>query len=143
MPAPSDWIEHRRGDRELLGWMRPDGDGFVVIDLLGRVVTDAVDWLTAEETLESTGIGYLAEPFELLLEGDVDNAGDDENSDDAHWIRVRIVEVSTEHVLVKKEDWGDVTATAVYYSAPFPVADRLRPLQGDAHVLPGQDSLAG
>ncbi|TFV96402.1 hypothetical protein [Orlajensenia leifsoniae] len=133
MPSPSDWIEHRRGDRELLGWMRPDGDGFVVIDLLGRVVTDAVDWLTAEETLESTGLGYLAEPFELLLDDD----------GDAHWLRVRIVEVSTEHVLVKKEDWGDVTATAVYYSAPFPVADRLRPLQGDAHVLPGPDSLAG
>ncbi|MET0783533.1 MAG: hypothetical protein ABWY53_04335 [Leifsonia flava] len=136
MPSPSDWIEHRRGDRELLGWMRPDGDGFVVIDLLGRVVTDAVDWVTAEETLESTGLGYLAEPFELLLE-------DDDDGDDAHWLRVRIVEVSTEHVLVKKEDWGDVTATAVYYRAPFPVADRLRPLQGDAHVVPGPDSLAG
>ncbi|MEL4318903.1 hypothetical protein WJX64_07810 [Leifsonia sp. YIM 134122] len=141
MPAPSHWIEHRRGDRELLGWMRPDGDGFVVIDLLGRVVTGAVDWLTAEETLESTGLGYLADPFELLLDDD-DDSGDGA-SDDAHWLRVRIVEVSTERVLVKKEDWGDVTATAVYYSAPFPVADRLRPLQGDAHVLPGPDSLAG
>jgi hypothetical protein len=28
-----DWIEHRRGlDGELLGWMRPADDGFVVID---------------------------------------------------------------------------------------------------------------
>lgn len=121
MPAPSDWIEHRRSDRELLGWMRPDRDGFVVIDLLGRSVTDAVDWLTAEETLESVGLGYLAEPYELLLDG--------------HWLRVRIVEVSTDRVLVKKEDWGDVTMTAVYHAAPFPVAGRLRPLQGDHHVI--------
>jgi hypothetical protein len=133
MPAPSDWIEHRRGDRELLGWMRQDGDGFVAVDLLGRVVTEAVDWLTAEETLESAGIGYLAEPFELLL--------DESDPADGHWLRVRIVEVSTERVLVKKEDWGDVSATAVYYSTPFPVAHRLRPFRGDAHVVSDPDAL--
>jgi hypothetical protein len=110
-----DWIAHRRGDRELLGWMRPEADGFVVIDLLGRPLTDAVDWLTAEEALEEIGIGYLADPFELLL-------------DDGHWLRVRIIEVSSDVIRVKKDDWGDINAPLVEYAVPFPVTDRLRPL---------------
>lgn len=125
--------------------MRPEGDGFVVIDLLGRSMTDAVDWLSAEETLEATGLGYLAEPFELLLDAAAAGTGVAPTGLDAaaarddsggRWLRVRIVEVSTERVRVKKEDWGDVTVPGVYYEAPFPVADRLRPLRGDSHVIP-------
>ena len=114
MPVPTDWIEHRRTDGELLGWMRPSGDGFVVVDLLGRELTDIVDWLTAEETLDETGIGYLADPFELRL-------------DDGHWLRVRLTEISAEAIRAKKEDWGDMTASQVYYSLPFPPGDELRP----------------
>ncbi|WP_368496268.1 hypothetical protein [Herbiconiux sp. A18JL235] len=114
----ADWIEHRRGlDRELVGWMRPDGEGFVAVDLLGRPVTDAVDWFEAEATLDEKGLGYLADAYELLLEG-------------GHWLRVRIVEVTPRSVRVKQEDWGDVNATQVYYTVPFPVSpERLRPLQ--------------
>ncbi|MEO7015914.1 MAG: hypothetical protein ABI130_05205 [Leifsonia sp.] len=115
MPVASDWIEHRRGDGELLGWMRPESEQFVVVDLLGRPVTEAVDWLAAEETLEAAGIGYLAEPFELLL-------------DDGHWLRVRIIEVSPERIRVKKDDWGDMSAPQLEYSLPFPIPERLRPL---------------
>jgi hypothetical protein len=78
-----DWIEHRRGlDGELLGWMRPADDGFVVIDLLGRERSGAVDWFEAEQVLESLGIGYLADPYELQL-------------GDGRWLRVRLAEVST------------------------------------------------
>ena len=116
MPAAPDWIEHRRDDRERLGWMRPEDDGFVVIDLLGREVTETVDWLTAEETLEATGIGYLAEPFELLL-------------DDGRWLRVRITEVSTERIRVKREDWGAMDIPLVEYTVPFPMTEQLRPLR--------------
>ena len=115
MPVAPDWIEHRRGDGELLGWMRPDGDGFVAVDLLGRSLTDAVDWLTAEETLEATGIGYLAGPFELLL-------------DDRRWLRVRIIEVSSDAIRVKREDGGDINVPMLDFTLPFPVSDRLRPL---------------
>ncbi len=115
MPIASDWIEHRRGDGELLGWMLPQGDGFVLVDLLGRIGTEVVDWSTAEETLESTGIGYLADPYELLL-------------DDGRWLRVRITEVSVHGVRLKKEDWGAMDAPAMTYVLPFPVGDRLRPL---------------
>jgi len=115
MPVPTDWIEHRRGDRELLGWMRPEGDGFVVVDLLGRAVSDELEWLEAEELLESLGIGYLADPYELLL-------------DDGHWLRVRVLEVSTDRILVKKDDWGDMSAPQVTYTVGFPLPPELRPL---------------
>ncbi|MBX3099340.1 MAG: hypothetical protein KF761_07130 [Salinibacterium sp.] len=70
--------EHRRGDRERLGWMRPEGEGFVVIDLLGRELTGAVDWFEAETMLDELGIGYLAEPLLLLGSG--------------QWLRVRIMD---------------------------------------------------
>ena len=73
----ADWIEHRRSDDgELLGWMKPAGEDFVAIDLLGRSRTEAVDWLTAEETLDTLGLTYLADPYELRL-------------DDGSWLRQR------------------------------------------------------
>lgn len=110
----SDWIEHRRGlDGEVLGWMRPAGEGFVAIDLLGRDVTDVVDWLTAEEALEHLGIGYLADKYELLL-------------DAGSWLQVRIVEVHPTQIRVKKDDWGDMTAPQIYYTLPFPMPETLR-----------------
>jgi hypothetical protein len=115
MSVPSDWIEHRRGDGERLGWMRPDSDGFIVIDLLGRHLTDPIDWLAAEELLDDLGIGYLADPFELQL-------------DDGHWLRVRMTEVSTDRIRVKKEDWGDMAAPLREYTLPFPIPESLRPL---------------
>jgi hypothetical protein len=112
------WIPHRRGmDGELLGWLRPAGDGFVAVDLLGRPHTEVVDWLTAEESLEERGIGYLADPYELRL-------------DTGEWLRVRITEVSTTGITVKKDDWGAIDSPQVMYSLPFPITDQLRTLTG-------------
>ena len=122
MTVGADWIEHRRGDRERLGWMRPQGDGFVVIDLLGREVSGELEWLDAEELLEERGIGYLADRFELEIEP-------------GHWLLVRIVEASPDRIRLKKEDWGDVTATAVYYEVGFPMPATLRVHSGDANTL--------
>ena len=112
-----DWIEHRRADDgERVGWMKPIDDGFVAIDLLGRRRTDTVDWMTAEEVLDELGLSYLADAHELLL-----GHGD--------WLRVRIAEVSTVEIKVKKDDWGDMTSPQIYYTVPFPVSeDQLRPL---------------
>lgn len=105
----TDWIEHRRSeDGERVGWMLPSGEGFIPIDLLGRPVSDAVDWLVAEETLDALGLSYLAEPHELLLENGT-------------WLRVRIAEVSATSVRVKKDDWGDMTAPQIYYTVELPV----------------------
>jgi len=112
-----DWIEHRRAeDRERVGWMKPVGDGFVAIDLLGRARTGVVDWLHGEETLDALGIGYLADPYELRL-------------DSGEWLRVRLAEVSPTGIRVKKDDWGDMSAPQIYYEVSFPVDEQqLRPL---------------
>ena len=52
-----EWIEHRRPDGERIGWMRPEGDDFVPVDLLGRDLSSATDWLSAEHALNEAGIG--------------------------------------------------------------------------------------
>lgn len=117
MPVSAHWIEHRRGDRELVGWIRAEGDGFVVVDLLGRQRTDVVDWLSAEETLDSLGIGYLADPYELLL-------------DDGRWLRVRITEVSPDRITVKRDDWGAIDIPLLEYTVAFPMPPQLRPIAG-------------
>lgn len=111
-----DWIEHRRADGERVGWMRPEGDGFVPIDLLGRELTGPVDWLTAEETLERAGIGYLADLYELRL-------------DDGSLLRVRLAEVSPTRIVAKQDDFGAVGAPQLFYTLPFPLPETLRPLR--------------
>lgn len=108
------WIEHRRsGDKERLGWMIPTGDGFVAVDLLGRWQTEEVDWLTAEQTLDELGIGYLADRYELLLAGGT-------------WLRVRITEVSPDGIRLTKDDWGVIGAADRNYLIRFPATSDLR-----------------
>ena len=104
------WIEHRRGDRELLGWMLPEGDGFVVIDLLGRARTPPLEWLAAEEFLEELGIGYLADRYLLVADGE--------------GRPVRIGEVSTTGVTVIADEFGAASAVGASqerFHLPFPV----------------------
>lgn len=121
----SDWIEHRRpGDCELLGWARPEGDGFVAIDRLGHEITDVVDWLEAEEALDARGLHWLAGLWRLT-------------HDDGTSTRVRIVEVSPERVVVKLDDFGAVGAELRTWTLPFPAPDSLRPYDGDPHVIGG------
>ncbi|MGX5696729.1 hypothetical protein ACWKWP_11075 [Agromyces soli] len=118
----SDFIEHRRPDGELVGWLRPDGDGFVPIDLLGRELGGAVDWLDGEALLEAQGIRYLADPYVLRL-------------DDGRELRVRLTEVSTRRIVVKKDDFGDITATLLQYELAWPIPPELTPL-GDRELPP-------
>jgi len=114
--APDDWIEHRRGDGERVGWIVPDGDGFGIVDLLGRRIGDGpVDWLEAEETLEALGIGYLAGRYELTT--------------DAAVRRVRIGEVSTARIVVVADDFGSASAVGAdpeRFELPFPAPQTLR-----------------
>ncbi|WP_374311520.1 hypothetical protein [Microbacterium sp.] len=115
---PSDWIEHRRPDGEVLGWMRADGDGFRVFDLLGRERTDApIDWLDAEELLEDLGIGYLADRWMLRL-------------DDGTERPVRISEASPRGVTVVGDEFGAASAVGAdldRFRLPFPAPEELRP----------------
>lgn len=96
---PNDWIEHRReGDRELVGWIAPDGDGFRAYDILGWPVGDGVlEWLAAEEALEARGIGFLAARHRLRLP-------------DGSERPVRISEVNTSRVVVTADEWGSASA---------------------------------
>ena len=66
----ADRTPHRREDGELLGWIRPADDAWVAVDLLGRELTGAVDWLEAEAALEAHGIAYLADPWMLEAEAE-------------------------------------------------------------------------
>ncbi|WP_258566934.1 hypothetical protein [Microbacterium sp. Se5.02b] len=80
MPRP-DWTPHRRDDGELLGWIHPEGDDWVAVDVLGRSVSAPSAWLDAEAALEDHGIAWLADPWMLEGEG-------------ARPLRVRILEVT-------------------------------------------------
>lgn len=118
MPVPSDWIEHRRGDGEILGWMVPEDDGFRVVDLLGRPRTSGpLDWLDAEELLDGLGIGYLADRYELELKGGVARP-------------VRIAEASPVRVVVVADEYGAASAVGAdpeRFELPFPAPAALRP----------------
>ena len=107
-----EWVEHRRPDGERIGWMRPEGEDFVPVDLLGRDLSSATDWLSAEHALSEAGIGYLADPYELLL-------------DDGTWQRVRLVEVSPTLIRLKKENFGAIGGPRMAYTLPFPAPETL------------------
>jgi hypothetical protein len=122
---PAEWIEHRRADSEILGWMLADGDGFRVFDLLGRERTPTspdggsspVDWLTAEELLDELGMGYLADRWTLRLPDGTERP-------------VRIAEASPRGVVVLADEYGAASAVGALperFRLPFPVGDDLTP----------------
>jgi hypothetical protein len=118
---PSEWIPHRRSDGETVGWIVPEGDGFRARNLLGREVTDGVvDWLTAEESLDELGIGYLADRYLLRLP-------------DGAVRPVRISEASARGITVVADEFGAasaVGATLEQFRLAFPAPDDLRTLGG-------------
>lgn len=113
MGVASDWIEHRRADKELVGWIVPAGDRFDVVDLLGRRST-GFDWLTAEEHLEMLGIGYLADRYTYTP-----SVG--------HSLRVKIVEVSPAAIVVQDDTFGDAVGgpPADRYTLAWPIPPQL------------------
>jgi hypothetical protein len=117
---PDDWTPHRRDDGELLGWIRPDGEDWVAIDVLGRAASGPVDWLDAEAALEEVGLAWLADIW--MLEGEAPEP-----------LRVRFVEVTpsegavTGRVVVKVDDFGDMQRPpAERVTLPWPAPARLR-----------------
>lgn len=108
-----DWTPHRRDDGEQLGWIRPDGDEWVPVDVLGRELTGPVDWLEAEEALDAHGLAYLADSW-LLEVGDGRAA------------RVRFVEVTPQRIVVKGEDFGAIDIHTQVYELPWPIPAELR-----------------
>lgn len=118
-----DWTPHRRDDGELLGWIHPAGDDWIAVDVLGRTLSDAVDWLAAEEVLEQHGLAWLADPW--MLEGETSTP-----------LRVNFVEVTPSsegadgRIVVKADDFGDMQAPpAERFVLPWPAPARLRPMR--------------
>jgi len=112
----ADWIEHRREDGERLGWIRMVGENFIAVDVLGREVTGAVDWLEAEEALDQRGLAFLAERWQF-------------DSPARGTISVRIVEVSTRGIRVREDDFGAAAAVGADvqdHDLPFPAPATLR-----------------
>ncbi|KHK99782.1 hypothetical protein LK09_00010 [Microbacterium mangrovi] len=123
MPRP-DWTPHRRDDGELVGWIMPAGEDWVPIDLFGREVTGATDWLDAEAALEERGIRFLADIWMLERDG-------------AAPVRVRIVEVTPDRagvpgrVVVQTDDFGAIDAPVTRFELPWPAPAALRPRRDD------------
>ncbi|GAA4722180.1 hypothetical protein GCM10023216_09290 [Isoptericola chiayiensis] len=111
----TDWIEHRRpDDRERIGWIRPDGDAWVAVSLLGAPLTGPVDWLEAEEALDATSLAWLGEVW--ILE-----------DEDGEMLRVRLVDVSPGGVVVQTDDFGAIDAPVRRIDLPWPAPPTLRP----------------
>ncbi len=117
----ADWTPHRRDDRELLGWIRPEGDEWVAVDLLGREASPPMDWLEAEEVLEAGGLAWLSEVWLL-------------DRTDAAPLRVRIAEVTppgeagaSGRVVVHTDDFGAIDVPVTRIELPWPAPPILRP----------------
>ncbi|WP_106268327.1 MULTISPECIES: hypothetical protein [Isoptericola] len=116
---PTEWIEHRRpGDREIVGWIRPAGDDWVAVSLLGHDLTEPVDWLAAEEALDATSLAWLADAWMLERTGGAP-------------LRVRMVEVTPDRVVVQTDDFGAIDAQVERYVLPWPAPSRLRLRRSD------------
>lgn len=110
---PTDWMPHRRADGEVVGFVRTVDTGFQPMDLFGRPLAEAGDWLQAEELLDEHSIAWIDQPW--LLE------------EDGAQVRVRVVEVTPSRIRVKLDDFGDVTASARSWEVPVPETGRLQP----------------
>jgi hypothetical protein len=116
----ADWTPHRRDDGELLGWIRPEGEAWVAIDLLGHEATEAIEWLDAEDALESVGLAWLAEVWML------------ERDEGA--VRVRIAEIRPPdapgragRIVVHTDDFGAIDVPFTRIELPWPAPVTLRP----------------
>lgn len=127
---PQDWVAHRRDDGELIGWIRPEGDAWAAVDLLGRDVADAGEWLEVEAALEAHGIAWLADRWILEPDGGVDGAGGGDRV-------VLFVEVTPQHVVVKTDDYGAIDAPVDVIELAWPPAARLRPRRAGEHLPSG------
>ena len=113
-----------------MGWIRPAGGSWVAVDLLGREASAPVEWLDAEEALESRGLSWLAEIWML-------------ERDDGAPLRVRLVEVTPGgvgergRVVVQTDDFGAIDVPVTRFELPWPAPAGLRLRRpGDAEGSP-------
>jgi hypothetical protein len=111
---PQEWQPHRRpSDEELVGYLVPQDDGVLPVTLFGYPLGAASDDVVARRVLDTTGLSVLAEPWQLTLA-------------DGETIRVRIREVSADHLVVFADDFGFGGNLAEAYVLEVPELGRLR-----------------
>lgn len=111
--VPGDWIEHRRArDRELVGWIRPEGDAWVAMSVVGHAVSEAVEWSVAEQVLDELGLTWLADVWTL------DTADGPK--------RVRIVQVAPDGIVVETDNFGAIDVPTDRFDLPWPAPPSLR-----------------
>lgn len=122
---PTDWLPtYRPDDLELVGYLAPvDGGELVVpMTLLGTPLGEAMDVFAAEQTLEQTGLSYLAERW-WLRHDDGPLAGEEQ--------QVVVVEVTPEVAVVANADFAQVVGADIGAPVRVPVpTDRLRRVSG-------------
>ncbi len=92
---PAHWTaHHREEDGEVLGYLRPEGDGFVPVNPFGHPVGRAAPEHDARAVLDDVGLASLAELWYMTLPGR------------AEPVTVRIVEVTPERMRVANADYG-------------------------------------
>jgi hypothetical protein len=114
---PRTWREYRRqDDAELLGYIAPTDEDFQARTVFGYPLGAISDQDTAEQTLESIGLSYLAERWLLTIDG----------RDEP--ITVQIVEATPAQVTVQSVDYGYEGDYGTAFSLDVPILpDRLRP----------------
>ena len=115
---PVTWIEHRRTDGELVGYLvepNDDSDLYQPVNIFGVPLGEPAEIVTAMDLLEEVGLGSLAEPWWL-------------RTDDGRRIRVKIYEATPDQVTVVLDDFSAGADLGTRTTLPVPVGDRLTPL---------------
>lgn len=115
---PDEWYPLRRDDGEVLGWIRPEGELWVPVSLLGREVSGPLEWPEAEAVLTDLGLGWLAEIWSLELP-------------DGTVARVRIAELTPERVVVHTDNFGAIEIPVERHQLAWPAPSALRPRRED------------
>lgn len=104
---------HRDADDELLGVVTADPDGlWTPCTVFGHPIGPATTRREAEASLQSHGLSYLAERWELR--------------DGADWLAVQIQEAAPTHVTVMVVDYGHDERWGEQHRLAAPVGDVLR-----------------
>lgn len=115
---PAHWRAHHRDeDGEVLGYLRPEGEGrHVPLTPFGHPLEGPLTEDEARAALDSRGLSYLADPWLFTLPGRREP------------VRVRIVEITPKRVRLLNDDPDDGAADlGRVFEAEVPVEGRLRP----------------
>lgn len=101
-----------RDDNELIGFLHGADDAWVPTTVFGYPLAEATDRASAEDTLHSVGMSYLAERW-LMRSGD-------------EWLRAEIVEAGPDRVTVQLVDFGQADRYGERHVLTPPVHGSLR-----------------